>query len=185
MDKRENPTALRSKKWLTEALLSLMKEKTYDSIKIVEISKRADLTRQTFYQNFDSKAAALNYHLDQLFELFLSELQKKDIHTSKELTICYLDFWSRYDSFINLIIKNDLSWILLSKFPQYLDKLMTLIHIEKNSNSVDTAKYAYTYISGALANVLIYWVGDGKRLSIEQISTMVEDIHNGKYLCFG
>lgn len=180
MEKRENPIALRSKQWLATALLSLMREKPFDSIKIIEISKRADLTRQTFYQNFDSKTAVLNYYLDQLFELFLQELREKHIQSHKMLTLSYLDFWTRYDEFLQLIINNGLSWILLSKFPDYLDRLITITNFHKYSNSAEIAKYAYTYLSGALANVLIYWIKDGKRLSIDQIATMIEEIHSGE-----
>lgn len=178
--KRENPTALRSKKWISEALLSLMQEKAFDSIKIIEISKRADLTRQTFYQNFDSKTAVLDYHLDQLFELFLKKLQNAGIRSGKELTYCYFNFWSQYDDFLKLIDKNGLSWILVSKYPDYLDRLITMPWIQENSSSVDSSKYAYAYLSGALANVLIFWIRDGKRLSIDQIASMIEDIHNGR-----
>ena len=50
-----NITALRSKTWITESLLKLMEEKDFSKITITEIIKNADLTRQTFYRNFDSK----------------------------------------------------------------------------------------------------------------------------------
>ena len=180
MEKHENPTALRSKKWITEALLSLMQEKAFASIKIIEISKRADLTRQTFYQNFDSKTAVLDYYLDQLFEQFSKELQNADIQSGKKLTYCYFNFWSQYDDFLRLIIKNGLAWILVSKYPDYLDRLITVPWIQENNNSTDLSKHAYAYLSGALANVLIFWIKDEKRLTINQIAGMIEDIHNGK-----
>lgn len=65
-----NPISVRSKKWLTDALFELLKEKPYDKISIREISQKADLTRQTFYHNFSSKDMLLMYKSDQLFEEF-------------------------------------------------------------------------------------------------------------------
>jgi len=54
-----NITALKSKAWITESLLVLMMEKDFDKITITEIINKADLTRQTFYRNFESKENVL------------------------------------------------------------------------------------------------------------------------------
>ena len=43
-----NPLAEQSRKWLTEALLTLMKEKDYSEITVTEIAERALLSRSNF-----------------------------------------------------------------------------------------------------------------------------------------
>ncbi len=73
---KENPISARSKKWLTDALFELMKEKTYEKISIREISEKAGLTRQTFYHNFSSKEMLLMYRSDQMFEDFYKIAKK-------------------------------------------------------------------------------------------------------------
>jgi len=88
-----NPTALRSRQCIVEAMLAMLDEHPFDEIRISELSMRADLTRQTFYQNFGSKIEVLNYYLDQLFEQFYQVLQNKRIHSPKELTYQYFSFW--------------------------------------------------------------------------------------------
>lgn len=75
----QNPIAKQSQQWLVIALLDLMDEKTYTSISVKEISKKADLNRSTFYRNFNSKEELLNYHLDILMQEYIDKLlQLKD-----------------------------------------------------------------------------------------------------------
>lgn len=50
-----NPTALNSREWLVDALLTLMETKPYSKITVKDICHKADLSRQTFYNCFDAK----------------------------------------------------------------------------------------------------------------------------------
>lgn len=52
MKDTQNPIALRSREWLTNALLELMKDKPFHEISISEIAEKADLSRRTFYRFF-------------------------------------------------------------------------------------------------------------------------------------
>ncbi|MGM9662555.1 MAG: TetR/AcrR family transcriptional regulator [Oscillospiraceae bacterium] len=56
-----NPIAKRSQDWLAEALLELLKTKAYAQISIKDICGKAGLSRQTFYQMFDSKEEVARY----------------------------------------------------------------------------------------------------------------------------
>lgn len=60
MKKSNNPSVIKSQQWLYDSLITLMKEKSFDSITIGEITKNADLDRTTFYRNFRSKEDILN-----------------------------------------------------------------------------------------------------------------------------
>ena len=55
-----NPTALQSQRWIADSLTGLMLEKSYARITIQDICKRADLSRQTFYNFFNSKESIFN-----------------------------------------------------------------------------------------------------------------------------
>ena len=58
-----NATAIRSQKWIVDSLLSLMEQKPYAEITVRDICKAADLSRQTFYNVFDSKDEVLCFRL--------------------------------------------------------------------------------------------------------------------------
>ena len=76
MYRGSNPTAIRSMKWLSEAMMDLLKEKQYSKINVKDICTRADLSRQTFYQIFNSKEEIIRHCIKQSFES-LEELPKR------------------------------------------------------------------------------------------------------------
>lgn len=55
MNISENPSAIRSRKEITQALLALMKIHPYSEITVKQIILEAGLARKTFYRNYDSK----------------------------------------------------------------------------------------------------------------------------------
>ena len=76
MYRGSNPTAISSMKWLSEAMMDLLKEKQYSKINVKDICTRADLSRQTFYQIFNSKEEIIRHCIKQSFES-LEELPKR------------------------------------------------------------------------------------------------------------
>lgn len=58
-----NPIAIRSQECLSDALLDLMKENDYSKISIKDICGAAGLSRQTFYQFFNSKDDVIRFTL--------------------------------------------------------------------------------------------------------------------------
>src|SRR5260221_13721609 len=74
----------RTRKWLQEALLMLMKEKSFREIQITEIADRAQVSRPAFYLHFHSKEELLLSHVDAVFEEFHTEL-------ASEVAACNID----------------------------------------------------------------------------------------------
>ena len=48
MKETSNPVVWQSRTWLMDALAALMEEKKFEEITVVEICRRADLSRRTF-----------------------------------------------------------------------------------------------------------------------------------------
>src|SRR5438876_2233762 len=69
--------ARRTRKWLQDALIGLMKEKAFEDIQITELTGRAQVSRPTFYLHFRSKEELLLSHVDVIFEEFHSEVSKE------------------------------------------------------------------------------------------------------------
>lgn len=55
MYRSKNPSAIRSQKEITEALLTLMRSAPYDEISVKQILLESGLAKKTFYRNFESK----------------------------------------------------------------------------------------------------------------------------------
>ena len=63
-----NPSAIRSREEIIRAFFSLLQNNSLEEISIKQIMGATDLSRQTFYQIFNSKDEILEYYLDTVFE---------------------------------------------------------------------------------------------------------------------
>ncbi|MFF2090084.1 TetR/AcrR family transcriptional regulator [Paenibacillus sp. NPDC058174] len=168
-----NPSAIRSQKWIRDSLLQLLKEKPYKKISIKEITEQGDLARQTFYKLFNSKEEILEYHLDHLFHEYLVEIQSLEVATTTELARLYFLFFHNNENFIHQLIENDLINILNQKFHFYLSEIHNVLkHNQSHSD------YATAFISSGLVGMLVYWFKHNKTMPIEQLALLVSDILN-------
>ena len=69
MVKKTDLRVIKTKNLIYNTLIELMKDKTFEEIKVSDICKEAHINRSTFYNNFNDK-------YDLLFSLF-HDLEKK------------------------------------------------------------------------------------------------------------
>ena len=55
MKNSQNPSSIRSKKEITDALIKLMQDNPFSEITVKQIVLETGLERKTFYNNFSSK----------------------------------------------------------------------------------------------------------------------------------
>lgn len=165
-----NPSALRSQKWLAEALLALMDEKEYNKITIIELASKSDLSRQTFYQLFNSKEEIIEYYLDILFQEYLKQLEKIRYIGIKELTYLLLKFYKMNEKFINHMIDNHLTDILNQVFKRDLILLKEALHAPSYINP-----YLSDFIASGLVGLLTCYRHD-QSSSIEDIAVLIDSI---------
>ena len=67
----------RTRKWLGDALLSLMQEKPFRAIQITEITDRAEVSRPAFYLHYRSKEELLFSYVDAGFEEFHTQFSQE------------------------------------------------------------------------------------------------------------
>lgn len=66
----------KTQRFLTEALMSLLKEKKFDEIKIYDICEKAMINRSTFYKHFEDKQHLLVFILTKFKEEIEKEITK-------------------------------------------------------------------------------------------------------------
>ncbi|MCA9975483.1 MAG: TetR/AcrR family transcriptional regulator [Anaerolineales bacterium] len=76
MSKRKpDRRVLRTRKQLSEALLTLILEKGYDAVTIEEITERANLGRTTFYLHYKDKDELLYKSLETVFDDLVDQIE--------------------------------------------------------------------------------------------------------------
>lgn len=76
MNPSQNPSAIRSKKEITDTLLQLMDTYSYNDITVKQIILESQVARKTFYRNFLSKDDVLNAHIDNIMQQYVYSLQQ-------------------------------------------------------------------------------------------------------------
>lgn len=109
MNKKQEANALVIE-CITIALLEMMKTKTFDSITITDLTKRAGVGRVSFYRNFESKEDILRKHIKNLLNQWSKQYADKKDFNLQEAIFEY--FYQNRDLYI-LLYKHGLSHISL------------------------------------------------------------------------
>ena len=180
-EKRPNPSSERSKKWLTESLLELLKQQPYSKITIQDISKKADLVRQTFYKNYNIKDDILENHIENLFINFATEFFKENKFDIRNFMKSHLNFWAQNSEFLGLLIQNNLTYLLDKQYKKHIPDLIDALIPKKIDRDSPKHKYALAFLSGALVNVLVEWVYYDQEYNVDELSALINTIMTGQY----
>ena len=113
--------------YLAHALISLMEKKPIEEISITELTKKAGVSRMSYYRSFDSKQHILEEHLQTIIRRFRIEGEKRGYlgkeHGYEQLLYAYRFF--RHHSRYALCLHNaNLSSILLDGLNKYMEQYM-------------------------------------------------------------
>ncbi len=172
-----NPSALKSREWIRNALLDLLKERKYSQITIKDICRKADLSRQTFYQIYESKDEVMEYHFNELFFSFKNQCGDFCGITIREIAGSFFAFFYEQRALVQELFDNNLSVFLERQFEHYLPKIDLF---RKLSAKDSYPEYSIAYVAGALTQVLIHWFQSDFDLPVEKMGEIVESIIAGK-----
>lgn len=176
--KRENPMSVRSKSALSQALLALLMEKDFDDISISDITKKAGLSRQTFYTNFDKREDILNYLLNSLFSKYARAL-KSSKATPGSFIIDYLIFWDGNKDFISLLFDKKLGYLFQNRnrtfFMEELGSLDSMFSAEPWQ-----LPYIKASIAGLTYELLNLWITGDQGLGVGVLTSLAENLLSGK-----
>lgn len=153
--------------YLAHALIDLMEKKPLEEISITELTKKAGVSRMSYYRSFHSKQHILEEYLQTIVQQFRAEGEKggylgKD-HGYEQLLYAFRFF--RQHSHYALCLHNaNLSSILLDGLNKYMDLYIL-------PPKADFAKRCKTYAyAGALYNLYIQWLKDDMQESEEKMA---------------
>lgn len=170
-----NPSAVRSQKEITDALLALMHEHPYNEITIKQILLESKLARKTFYRNFDSKddvlISLLRKNLDEYFDIVNNA-------RGGVLTTIF-EFADRNQELLMLLDKNDMMHIVL----QCLNSFSAVMLRNQNKELNPFSKlfegldqdYLVALNIGAVWNVISLWVHRGMKESPDSVKRTVAE----------
>jgi len=174
MKKNKNPIALQSQNWLLEALLFLMKVKSFKDITIKEIAEKAGLDRRTFYRNFDSKEDVLNLHAERLSEQYIEKLKAEEVLDSYHIAKVFFEFSKENIDFLMALKNSNMLIYLLSKYDAFLPNIHNLLQNNCfKKYTQENFHYAIAYNVGGYWYVLVKWLEEGAIKSPEEMASLI------------
>ena len=156
---------------ITDALFELIEEKDYESISITEIVNKAGLSRVTYYRHFKNKEDIVLRFFEITKNRFIDQVRlvKLDDTRNYEVVIMALFLFFKANIAANKCLKK----------AGLEDELLNFLSTEFLDNlGMNLDKYLAYFVAGALYNVLIKWLDNDCKDSIDEVSKPFIKIQN-------
>ena len=173
MNESNNPSAIRSRKQITDALLKLMEKYPYEEISVKQIVLETDLVRKTFYRNYTSKDDVLRSHIKSILIDYFDIVNnaKGDVLTT------IFEFAVKNKKLLKLLDKNDMLYVIL----QGMNEFILSVKAKQNPELNPFAKlfegldsdYLISLNTGGIWNVISLWVRRGMKDDPEEVKRTI------------
>jgi Transcriptional regulator len=190
-NKKEDLRVRRTYKLLSQALLSLLLEKSFEEIFVTDICERAMVHRTTFYKHFEDKYHLLDFCVKELIGNFDRE-EDYQINSSETMKDYYMNLIRK--SLIYMSENKDLlmTGILRagnnSALPMLHRSVYNLIETKLHDNeklgfyhTIPRTIIAQFY-AGALISASIWWLENDTSISIDQMVQYISQLINSTSL---
>jgi AcrR family transcriptional regulator len=171
---KNDKRSIQTSKFIYNALSSLLEEKKYEDIKITEVIDRSQVSRATFYRNYDSLDDILRYELDQKFiklseYLYASYKSNKTTNKVHPLSLLkpFLRFWYLDSLILDQLLVIKKKEIIIDNILRTTNNLLEKSNIEYKENKF------YDYMLNIRANIIFSvletWVFNDKNLSPDEL----------------
>lgn len=148
-----------SRKWLCDALITLMKNNSFEEITITQICQEADLSRRTFYRLFSSKESVIVYHIKTLCESYSRMFDNEQDRRLPNVSHLFFDFFGQHKDFLLLLKKNHLESLLFETFSALLPQIYLYPDCKPIETSNQTIRYYMAiFCAGGYAMLLLKWI---------------------------
>lgn len=173
-----NPTALNSREWLVNALFTLMKTKPYPNITVKDICQKADLSRQTFYNFFETKDDIILFCIKRCYLEMMDGLKSKSSLSLSDITEELAKTFHKNQKMMQLIISQNLEPLLEYELASIIQIFAEQVNPEASNHPY---KYGTAFLTGAIAYTVIYWFKDPQPISSDQLAELLTNILSGNY----
>ena len=184
-----------------KALLSLLEEKPFEYISIIEICEKAQVNRSTFYLHYENTVDLLKetttYVLDNFFSYFSSDAFSEDLKNIttryENCDLCELDFINEKHLYPYLLFikENQRGFSAMLSPPKAFDtpdifsRLFEYVFkpiLDRFSYPKDDQIYVIMFYLNGITAIIAEWLKEGCQKSIEDISAIIQICIHGKKL---
>lgn len=143
------------KEYMTESLLLLLEQKTYDTISVTDITKKAGVSRMAFYRNYKIKDDII----DEYFTDILAELTAhfdQTAHSHDENLMDFLELIHSSRNILRILISSNADYLITRNYEVILKRII-LDHYKHYHPNHIPAGYQLDFLIGGLLRVILSW----------------------------
>ena len=156
---------------LYDALINLLKEKTFEEIKVSDICQKALVNRSTFYAHFNDKYELFMSLINSLKESLQTELKSIEETNLKDYYLKMIEVFLNHiegkEQIYKSILINNRSSIIMDMIYDTITEDINQ-KVTKNDNDVPNEIFTAYYL-GAIVNTGIEWFKNDKKYSKDQM----------------
>ena len=176
MEKKTDLRIIKTKKVIYEALIDLMKEKTFEEIKVSDICNKALINRSTFYAHYEDKYELLVEFINDLKSNFTNELDKRKHITDTreyymELIKLFIDHVEEYRDIYSSIMTNNRNSIMMDILLSVINEdISKKIKNDKRNSSIPKVIIAKFYLGGLLSLGIVLSIKTGFNKELDSLN---------------
>lgn len=183
-EKKEYKTSLRSKRWIREAFMELLKQKDYTKITVTDIVALADINRATFYKHYPDVRGLIESIEDEICTEMFRLLDGFDynyffsdpVPVFQEL----IAFLKKDEEFYLILLASDGSKAFLDKtillFEQYMQANE---RVPANVRTSVSYRIRISFFAGGIVNLLSEWMIGRLKCTEDDILTQLKYLLKG------
>lgn len=160
MDRRKR----KSQVSIMSAFLKLLEKKSFDEISVSEIIELADISRGTFYANYEDKFDLLDkftlYYIEKLF-VVCYDVQETDENYFKVIFYNMFEFLEENHSIYNILFSKPSTVTFREIFQNKLTQQFESSYTGKNDYGIE-----FSFLSAGVVGLLKYWVENINKTTI-------------------
>ena len=158
------------------ALLKLLKSNSFDTITVSSICEESNISRATFYRNFDILEDVLAWYGDLLIRKLIANYLKLPNNERPAFTNYALGFAFDEVEYIEILSKTNKMHLI----EPYVLTVLESVPLTYDINESPYIKYAIHAKVGAFFSIINCWIRTGKKESADELKDNLSEI--GKYL---
>lgn len=162
--------------WIKEALMQLLKDYSFEDITIKQIVLTADISRPTFYRNYDSKKTVLDDALNDLMDEYYSKFKASNITNLRDLLMFCFDYFENDHEYLSTMIAAHLTSYITdnftSKFAEKLNDTQTWREWKTPLQKQIGIRFAFY----GFFNIIIFWIATGCKESPETMTEQTIEV---------
>ncbi len=176
--KKLNAGRAKSMNKFVEALLVLMRTQPFADITITDLSEQAKLVRKTFYRNFDSKEAIVEYKFDTIFDEIAQKFDFSESCVGAIFEFCF-ELLKKDSDFTRVFVDEGLHSVVTAKIKEcietaFIDTLHSSVSFEPT-----LAEFYTTFIADGMVSVITTWVKGGRKQSPGVMAKLTRHLLSG------